>query len=94
MAVTIKAQRPTMTVNIGGEREVEVPLTFNRAEAVEFGKAEDGTDAMFGFFRKYLGEVLDEIGDDDLNALLKAWTEGRRELGEPSLGEPQASPTQ
>ena len=30
--VKLRAARPTMTVDIGGEREVEVPLTLTRAE--------------------------------------------------------------
>ncbi len=93
MAVTLKTQRPELTVNIGGEREVGVPLTFTRQEYEEFGKAESKDGSMFAFFRKYLGDVVDEIGDDDITALFSAWMDARNELGEPALGESKASPT-
>ncbi len=91
-SVTLRAERPVLTVNIGDEREVGVPLTFTRAEFVEMGKAADPTEGMFGFFRTYMGDVVDMLGDDDLSALIKAWTDARAEIGEPGLGEPQASP--
>lgn len=93
-SVNLKTRRPALTVSIDGEREVEVPLTFTRAEFESFGRAEDSNTGIFEYFRKYLGEVLDQIGDDDLTTLVKAWTDERRKIGEPELGEPSASPGQ
>lgn len=89
--VKLRAKRPTMTVDVGGEREVEVPLTFTRAEFEAFGKAEDRETVLFDFFRTYLGDVVDEIGDDDLGALVSAWNDARKRISEPQLGESSAS---
>ena len=91
-AVTLKAERPSLTVDVGGEREVKVPLTFTHPEYVEIGGMDPG-EGMLEFFRKYLGDVIDEVGDDDLAALMKAWAEARAALGEPALGESSASPS-
>ena len=90
--VKLRAKRPTITVDIGGEREVEVPLTFTLSEFEVIGKTEKRDSAIFEFFRTYLGDVIDEIGDDDFSALLNAWSEARAEIGEPSMGESSASP--
>ena len=91
-SVTLRAERPTLTVDIGGEREVGVPLTFTHAEFVELGKAKTPEEGVFAFFRTYLGDVIDQIGDDDVRALLKAWGDARAAIGEPTLGESSASP--
>jgi len=92
-SVSIRAERPTMTVDIGGEREVAVPLTFNRAEFSAMTSAESNEDFMFWFFGQYLGEdVMDAIGDDDLTRLVKAFSAEREKMGEPSMGESSASP--
>ena len=80
--ITLKKERPVLTVNVGDE-QIKVPLTFNRAEFEELGAAEDKVDAIGRFFEKYLGEVYSQIGDDDINALFKAWTDARAEIGAP-----------
>ena len=85
--VKLRAKRPTITVAIGDEREVEVPLTFTRSEFEAIGESEDSNSAVFEFFRTYLGDVVDDIGDDDFAALLNAWGEARAEIGEPPMGE-------
>ena len=90
--VTLKKERPALTVNVGDE-QYKVPLTFTRREIEQLGKAEDGGSAVFEFFAKYLGEELyEQLGDDDLQALVEAWQKAREEMGAPSMGESQASP--
>jgi len=83
--VTLKAERPSLTVNVG-EEQYKLPLTFTRSEYEEMAKAEDGT-AIFVFFRKYLGDVMDMLGDDDIVTLTQAWSEARKEIGAPAPGE-------
>lgn len=89
--ITLKRERPVLTVNIGDEQK-RVPLTFNRAEFERMGATEDKAEAMNGFLAKYIGEAFEELGDDDLIVLLNAWTEARSELGMPDMGESSASP--
>jgi len=91
MEVTLKGKRPTLTVNAGDET-FHVPLTFNRVEFERLGKVEDKFAAVGEFFAKYLGDVYDELGDDDLSTLLDAWLAARKEIGAPDMGEPSASP--
>lgn len=91
MEVTLKRERPALTVNIGDD-QYRVPLTFNRSEFAEIGAAEDKVKATNDFFAKYLGDAFEELGDDDLMVLLNAWTEARNALGMPDMGEPSASP--
>lgn len=91
-SVTLKRERPVLTVNIGDETEVGVPLTLTHDEFEQLGKAKDPGEGMLWYFRKYLGDVVDVIGDDDLSALMAAWAKARAEIGEPSLGESPASP--
>ena len=86
MEITLKSERPTLTVNIGDE-QIKVPLTFNRQEFAALGAASDKVQATNDFFAKYLGDVFEELGDDDLMALFAAWTEARQELGMPDMGE-------
>lgn len=86
MEITLKDERPVLTVNIGEEKK-RVPLTFNRAEYIGLGKAEDKREATEDFFRKYIGEVYDELGDDDVALLLDTWQRERMALGTPTLGE-------
>lgn len=88
--VTLKRERPMLTVNVGDE-SYGVPLTFNRSEYGELAE-KGGMEAVNGFFAKYLGDVFDELGDDDMVTLLEAWTSARSAIGAPSLGEPSASP--
>lgn len=89
--VTLKRERPVLTVNVGDE-EYRVPLTFTRAEYEAIGAVEDKAEAVNAFFAKYLGDVFDELGDDDMAVLFNAWTEARTALGAPGMGEPSASP--
>lgn len=91
MEVTLKGKRPTLTVNVGGER-YQVPLTFSRTEFEELGRSEDKVAATNAFFAKYLGDLYDELGDDDITALFNAWTSARSEIGAPDMGESSASP--
>ena len=91
MEVTLKKERPSLTVNVGDE-QIKVPLTFTRAEFEEIGKSDDPVAAMGLFFEKYLGDVFGQLGDDDVTTLFKAWTEARAEIGAPGMGEPSASP--
>ena len=89
--ITLKKERPSLTVNVGDE-QIKVPLTFNRMEFEEIGAADDKVGAINSFFEKYLGDVFGQIGDDDISALFKAWTDARAEIGAPGMGEPSASP--
>ena len=91
-AVTLSTERPVLTVNVDGEREVGVPLTMTHAELLAWGAAESPDTAFMDFCRAYLGDVVDKIGDADINALAKAWGDARRGLGQPDAGEPSASP--
>lgn len=86
-SVKLKAERPVLTVDVGGEEQFAVPLTFTRAEYEKLGKADSPDIAIFDFFRTYLGDVVDELGDDDVMALVTAWRDARAELGEPDMGE-------
>ena len=90
MEITLKAERPTLKVHVGDD-VIEVPLTFTHAEYAAMAKAEDGSEAIFDFMRKYLGDVFDALGDDDFIALVSAWRDGRAEIGAPDMGEPSAS---
>lgn len=86
-SVSLKAERPCLTVNFGDD-EYKVPLTFTRDEYKDLGEREDEQDAaIFDFFRKYLGDIVDQIGDDDVIALIKAWRDARNELNGTNLGE-------
>ena len=89
--ITLKRERPTLTVNIGDE-QYHVPLTFTRSEMESIGKDNDNGEAVFAFFEKYLGEVYDQLGDDDLSVLFQAWMGARAEAGAPGMGESPASP--
>lgn len=89
--VTLKAERPVLEVNVGEER-YRLPLTFTRVEYEEMRGSDDSAGSILGFFRKYLGDVLDLIGDDDMVTLIRAWTDARAEIGAPTPGEPSASP--
>lgn len=89
--ITLKKERPSLIVNVGDE-QIKVPLTFNKQEFDEIGRADDKVTVMNGFFEKYLGDVFNLIGDDDISALFKAWTDARAEIGAPGMGEPSASP--
>ena len=91
MEITLKTERPTLKVHVGDDT-IEVPLTFTRSEYAEMAQAEDGSEAMFGFLKKYLGDIFDAIGDDDLVALVGAWRDAREEIGAPDMGEASASP--
>ena len=91
MEVTLKRERPTLTVNVGAE-QLHVPLTLTRAELAEIGKSDDMEAATGRFFAKYLGDVYDELGDDDLQVLMAAWSEARAAIGAPGMGESSASP--
>lgn len=89
--ITLKRERPTLTVNIGDE-QYKVPLTFTRSEMESLGKDNEHGEAVFAFFEKYMGDVYDQLGDDDLQTLIQAWKEARSGIGAPSMGESQASP--
>lgn len=89
--ITLKKERPALTVNVGDE-QYQVPLTFTHTEMEQLGKDGDSGAAVFSFFAKYLGDVYEQLGDDDLQTLIQAWTEARDAIGAPSMGESQASP--
>ena len=79
-------ERPTITVNLAGD-ERELPVTFDSDDFAIIGKYEDEGDGMRAFFAKYLGDVVYKLGDNHLTKLLAAWTEQRKAIGEPDLGE-------
>ena len=89
--ITLKRERPALTVNIGDE-QYKVPLTFTRSEMESLGKDNENGEAVFAFFEKYLGEVYNQLGDDDLSVLFQAWADARTEAGAPGMGEFSASP--
>lgn len=86
MEVTLKAERPVLIVNVGEEQK-RLPLTFTRVEMERIGRADDKNAATIEFFRTYLGDVIDQIGDDDFNVLWRAWLRAREEAGMPEAGE-------
>lgn len=79
-------ERPFITVNMGGD-EKTLPLTFNDADLALIGSTEDGGEGMKSFLAKYLGDVVRELGDDQLGTILRVWGEQRRLLGVPEVGE-------
>lgn len=79
-------ERPFITVNMGGD-ERTLPLTFNDADLSLIGATEDGGEGMKSFLAKYLGDVVRELGDDQLGTILRVWGEQRRLLGVPEVGE-------
>ena len=82
----LSTERPTLEVELDGEAK-RVPLTFTRQEMDELSGAESSQDAMFAFFRRYLGDGFDALDDLSTSALLKAWNDARDALGEPGMGE-------
>lgn len=81
-----RIERPSITVNMAGDVR-ELPVTFNDADLKLVGSADDTTAGITAFFAKYLGEVVHELGDDQLSILLNAWIEQRKAIGAPELGE-------
>ncbi len=79
-------ERPTITVNLAGD-EKTLPVTFNSADMELLAKAGDPEKGIKAFFAKYLGDVVLELGDDNLKTLLTVWTEQRKAVGAPELGE-------
>jgi hypothetical protein len=90
--ITLRGTRPMLDVRIDTELH-ELPLTFNAREVEAFGKAADKTVAMHDFYRAYLGEAFDRLGDDELLALDNIFVAERKRIGEPDMGESSASPT-
>lgn len=107
--IKIVSERPTMTVSADGA-EVKIPITLNRKEFTslapivgKIGEANDA-DAMaeFGpiiewfsdFARPYIGEIIDECGNNELMKLFKEWfSEFRMASGVETVGESQSSPS-
>jgi len=79
-------ERPTITVNLAGE-ERELPVTFDADDMKIVGSVDDSGEGMTKFFAKYLGDVVYQLGDDQLMRILGVWTEQRRLVGAPELGE-------
>lgn len=80
-------ERPYIVVNLAGE-EKRLPVTFNDSDMALIGSNEDSAgDGFKAFFAKYLGNVVYELGDDQLSTLLKVWNAQREELGGPDMGE-------
>ena len=84
-------ERPFITVNIGGD-ERQLPLTFNSSDLDMMGQRDDAGDGMVAFVAKYLGDVVYQLGDDQLMAILRTWNRCREPLMEPDVGESSASP--
>ena len=81
----LSTKRPSMELEVDGEVR-EIPLTFTATELVALNRAEDETGAMFGFFAAYV-PGFEELGDDQLGAVLAEWKRLREAIGEPDLGE-------
>ena len=93
--LSLSTRRPTVSFELDGE-VVEVPVTFTRAEMVAIAgvDAEDAT-AQLGWFseflRAYVGDRVDEMGDDVIVAIMGEWAAAREGVGEPLMGEPSPS---
>ena len=79
-------ERPYIIVNLAGD-EHQLPITFNSEDMALVGAAEDPGEGFKAFFAKYLGDVVYQLGDDQLTKLLNVWNAQRAELREPDLGE-------
>lgn len=81
-------ERPYIMVCIAGE-EHQLPITFNDADLALVGSFGNEADKGFkAFFAKYLGDVVYEMGDNQLSQLLTSWQAEREALtGVPELGE-------
>lgn len=107
--IELTSKRPTMTVSVDGD-ETKIPITLNRKEftslAPIISKISDTKDAdvmaEFGpiiewfsdFARPYLGEIVDECGNNELMNLFKEWfSEFRAASGVETVGESQSSPS-
>jgi hypothetical protein len=79
-------ERPYIIVNLAGE-EKHLPITFDSEDMEIVGGAADAGEGFKKFFAKYLGDVVYQLGDNQLSRLLKVWNEQRGLLNEPDLGE-------
>lgn len=79
-------ERPYITVNMAGD-ERRLYITFDSSDLELMGQYEDGGEAVRAFFAKCLGDVVYDLGDDQLGALFKAWNDQRSAIGAPDLGE-------
>lgn len=82
----LTSKRPTMSVSIDGAAK-SVPLTFTRREMQAIGSAEDKGEATMAFFASYLGDCVEEMGDDQFVMLIREWEAARSGIGEPPMGE-------
>lgn len=107
--IKLTSKRPTMTVSVD-DAEVKIPISLNRKEFTSLApivsKIDDAkdTDAMaeFGpvlewfsdFARPYLGDIVDECGNNELMELFKEWfSEFQAVSGVETVGESQGSPS-
>lgn len=94
MMLTLTSERPSLAVEVDGEVR-KLPVTLNRAELASMMKTKAGGAArpeefmewFYSFARRYLGDVVDECGDDALSSLIREWSAEREKVGEPGLGE-------
>lgn len=79
-------ERPYIVVGIEGE-DKQLPITFNSEDMAIVGGASDPGEGIKAFFAKYIGDVVYQLGDDQLTKVLNVWNAQRAALSEPELGE-------
>lgn len=79
-------ERPYIIVGLAGE-DKQLPITLNSEDMALVGAAEDPGEGFKAFFAKYLGDVVYQLGDDQLTKVLNVWNTQRTALREPELGE-------
>lgn len=89
--LSLTSKRPTIEFELDGEVKT-VPVTFSRADIAKVGSiggatANDATEWFFEFLRSYVGDVVDELGDDVITAISAEWNSAREALGEATVGE-------
>lgn len=94
MTIILSSERPSLDVEVNGEIK-KLPVTLNRVELASMMKTKNSGDAraeefmdwFYSFARRYIGDVVDECGDDALSSLVREWSAEREKVGEPGLGE-------
>lgn len=89
--LSLVSKRPTIEFELDGEVK-SVPVTFNRADMAKVGDIDMTNDAdaagwFLEFLRSYMGDIVDELGDDVITAISTEWNAAREALGEATVGE-------
>lgn len=90
--IKISTERPYIEVQIDGGEPKRIPTTLTRLELASVADVDTESVAenigwFAEFLRTYIGDVVDELGDDAYNEILQEWNEARGVSGAPSMGE-------